>query len=72
MYNDLFHIGKITIHGYGLMVAIGILAAVFVSMFRAKRKNMDTEPILDIVLIILIAGFLGGKRNELRLRRENA
>ena len=61
MHNDLFHIGKITIHGYGTMIAIGVLVAAFLSMFRAKKKNMDAEPILDIILIILIGGFLGGK-----------
>ena len=31
MYNDLFHIGKITIHGYGTMIAIGVLAAIGVA-----------------------------------------
>jgi phosphatidylglycerol:prolipoprotein diacylglycerol transferase len=27
MYNDWFSIGPITVHGYGAMIAIGILAA---------------------------------------------
>ena len=27
MKNDLFTIGSITIHGYGLMIGIGIIAA---------------------------------------------
>ena len=29
MYNDLLTIGLFTIHGYGLMTAVGILAAYF-------------------------------------------
>lgn len=61
MHNDILTIGKLTIHGYGLMIAIGILAAVFVAMYRAKRRDMDQEPILDIVLIAMIGGFLGSK-----------
>ena len=61
MHNDILTIGKLTIHGYGLMIAIGILAAVFVAMYRAKRREMDQEPILDIVLIAMIGGFLGSK-----------
>ncbi len=61
MHNDLFHIGKITIHGYGFMIAVGVLVAAFLSMFRAKKKKLDPDPILDIILIILIGGFLGGK-----------
>lgn len=61
MYNDLFHIGKLTIHGYGTMIAIGVLVAVAVAIFRCKKKQIDPEPILDLVLIALIGGFLGGK-----------
>ena len=29
MKNDLFSIGPFTIHGYGLMIALGILACIF-------------------------------------------
>jgi len=61
MYNDLFHIGKLTIHGYGTMIAVGVLVAVAVAIFRCKKKQIDPEPILDLVLIALIGGFLGGK-----------
>ena len=35
MKNELFSIGPITIYGYGLMIAIGVLAAYF-----SGRKNM--------------------------------
>ena len=31
MYNDWFSIGPITVHGYGAMIAIGILAAFWLS-----------------------------------------
>ena len=61
MYNDLFHIGKITIHGYGTMIAIGVLAAIAVAILRCKKKDINPEPVLDLVLIGLIGGFAGGK-----------
>ena len=61
MYNDLLHIGKITIHGYGTMIAVGVLVAVAVAIWRCKIKKIDPEPILDLVLIGLIGGFVGGK-----------
>ena len=61
MYNDLFHIGKLTIHGYGTMIAIGVLIAVTIAILRCKKRGLDPEPILDIVLIGLIGGFVGGK-----------
>ena len=61
MHNDLFHIGKITIHGYGTMIAIGVLAAIAVAILRCKKKDINPEPVLDLVLIGLIGGFAGGK-----------
>ena len=61
MHNDIFSIGKITIHGYGLMIAIGVLVAVLVSIYRAKKQKIDPEVVLDIVLIGIICGFGGGK-----------
>ena len=61
MYNDLFHIGPVTIHGYGLMIGIGFLTAIVVTMLRAKKKGMNAEMILDLALICIFAGFLGAK-----------
>ena len=37
MHNELLKIGSITIYGYGLMIAIGILAASLVAEYRAKK-----------------------------------
>ncbi len=61
MYNNIVTIGKITIHGYGLMIGIGFLVAVLVGMYRAKKKDMNQEAILDIAIYCILAGFLGGK-----------
>lgn len=61
MHNEIFTIGKITIHGYGLMIAIGFLAAVLIGMYRAKKKDMSQEVILDIAIYGILFGFLGGK-----------
>ena len=35
MYNELIRIGPVTIYGYGLMIAIGILIAYKVVVYRA-------------------------------------
>lgn len=61
MHNEIFTIGKVTIYGYGLMIAIGFLAAVLIGMYRAKKKNMKMEAILDIAIYGIVFGFLGGK-----------
>ena len=40
MKNDLFTIGSITIHGYGLMIGIGIIAAYYLAEYRANKRGM--------------------------------
>lgn len=58
---DIFSIGPITIHGYGLMIAIGILACLFLAVYRAKGKGLDPEAVLDIAIYGVIGGFVGAK-----------
>ncbi|WP_167955564.1 prolipoprotein diacylglyceryl transferase [Anaerosporobacter faecicola] len=61
MLKDIVTIGGLTIHGYGLMIAIGFLLAVLVAMYRAKRYGLEQEIIIDIALIAIIGGFIGAK-----------
>lgn len=61
MKNELFHIGSLTVHGYGLMIAIGVLAAYLSAEYRAKRKNMDYEKIFNLTIWCAVGGFAGAK-----------
>lgn len=58
---NLFSIGKFTIHGYGLMIAIGILCCVAMASYRAKKNGLDPEAIVDIGIYGVIGGFVGAK-----------
>lgn len=61
MYNNLLTIGKLTIHSYGLMIAIGILAAYFTAEYRAKKQGLDYDKVFGLVIWCVIFGFLGSK-----------
>ncbi len=61
MYNDLFSIGPFTVHGYGLMIAIGIIAAFTVAQWRAKRCGLNPDAVFDLGMWGTIGGFLGAK-----------
>ncbi|WP_027438534.1 prolipoprotein diacylglyceryl transferase [Lachnospira multipara] len=61
MKTDIITIGGVTIHGYGLMIAIGFILAIFVAEFRAKKYKLRDESVIDIALIAGIGGFLGAK-----------
>ena len=61
MYNDLFTIGGLTVHGYGLMIAVGVVFAIVVAQLRAKRKGLSVDILYSIALLALIFGFVGAK-----------
>ncbi|WP_072449240.1 prolipoprotein diacylglyceryl transferase [Blautia sp. Marseille-P3201T] len=61
MKNDLFSIGPLTIHSYGLMIALGILVCVFMGMYRARKHGYKDEAVLDIAIFGILSGFIGAK-----------
>ncbi len=61
MHNDLLTIGSFTIHGYGLMTAIGIITAYFLMEYRAKKKGLDADRVFWLLIWCLIFGYLGSK-----------
>jgi phosphatidylglycerol:prolipoprotein diacylglycerol transferase len=61
MKNELLKVGPFTIYGYGLMIAIGILAAYMVAEYRAKKKGMNQDHIFSLTFWGLIGGILGAK-----------
>ena len=58
---DLFSIGRFTVHGYGLMIGLGFLAAVLGASWQAKRKGLSADQLTNIAFWVLVIGFLGGK-----------
>ena len=61
MNNDLLTIGGFTVHGYGLMIAIGVFAAYFIAEYRAGRKGMDKDNVFSLLMWALISGYIGSK-----------
>jgi phosphatidylglycerol:prolipoprotein diacylglycerol transferase len=61
MYNEIFNIGFISIHGYGLMIGIGILCALVTAGKRAKKKGLDADFVYSLGVVALIFGFIGAK-----------
>ena len=58
---DLFSIGRFTVHGYGLMIGLGFMAAVYVGSFLAKRRGLSEPDFVNMAIYVLVIGFLGGK-----------
>ena len=58
---DLFSIGKFTVHGYGLMIALGFLAAIGYATWQCKKKGLDDDLLFNLAIFVLLFGWLGGK-----------
>lgn len=58
---DLFSIGKFTIHGYGLMIALGFLAALMYGTWQCKKKGYNDDLFFNLAIYTLLFGWLGGK-----------
>ncbi|MBR6408602.1 MAG: prolipoprotein diacylglyceryl transferase [Clostridia bacterium] len=58
MYNEILKIGSITIYGYGLMIGIGILVAIFTGAYRAKKHSLSDDHVYGIAITGLIFGFI--------------
>lgn len=61
MYNDLFSIGPVTIHGYGLMIGIGIVLAFIAGTYLAKKKGINADELFNLTTISVIGGFACAK-----------
>lgn len=61
MHNELFTIGPVTIYGYGLMIAIGIIAAYLNTERLAKKSGLDPDPVFNILIIGVGSGIVGAK-----------
>lgn len=61
MWNDLFSIGPLTVHGYGLMIAIGVMVALFTGVKRAPKLGLEKDHIYNLTFYSVIFGLLGAK-----------
>ena len=58
MFNDI-HVGPITFHMYGLMIAIGFLTALLMTTKRGEKRGYDEDIIFGIFFCAIIGGMVG-------------
>ncbi len=58
---EVIQIGPIPIHIYGILIMLGVLAAVWMSLREAKRLNENPEIVWDSVVWILVGGIIGAR-----------
>lgn len=61
MHPDIFKIGPLQIHSYGLMLAISFLLGIFLAIHRAKKQKIDPNKIMDLAVVIVISAIVGAR-----------
>ena len=61
MYNDILTIGPVTVHGYGLMIGIGVAVALLLGDYRAKKKGLNGDLIYGLTITTVILGFVAAR-----------
>ena len=61
MYPNLFKIGPLTIHSYGLFLAIAFLLGMRIAVHYAKREKMEPSAITDLAVYIFLSALIGAK-----------
>lgn len=61
MHPILFKIGPLAVYSWGFMLAVAIIVAIWGTGRLFQKAGYDKEIVLDMVLIMVIAGLLGGR-----------
>lgn len=62
MYPTLFHLGGLTVHSYGLLVALGLAIGIaIIARYASKYEGLAPELIIDLALYCVIAAFIGAR-----------
>jgi phosphatidylglycerol:prolipoprotein diacylglycerol transferase len=61
MHPIVFEIGPLTVYSYGLMVAVGILAAFWLTEKRGKTLGLDVSSLDVMTIVVCVTGFVCSK-----------
>lgn len=61
MHPILFKAGPLTLHTYGLFVALGLATGLWLWLIRARRYGLSAESVWDAAFVIFLAGLAGAR-----------
>ena len=61
MHPVAFQLGPLTIHWYGILIAIAFLAGVWTAGRRGLRYGLDPQRLSDLAMWLLVGGLIGAR-----------
>lgn len=61
MFPEALHIGPLSLHTYGIMVALGILCGVALSEHLWRRQGGESGKIVDLSFMVVLSGLIGAR-----------
>lgn len=61
MFPNLFSIGPLTLHTYGLFVALGFTAAILVTLRTGRKEGVKPQTVMDMGFLMILWGIIGSR-----------
>jgi len=61
MFPILIKLGPITIHTYGVMMAVGVAFAIWFIFVQSKKQTLDASKLVDMIFFTVIIALIGAK-----------
>ena len=61
MHPELFHWGPLHVRSYGAMMAVAFLFGTWLALKDARRRGLDEDRLVSVILVALVAGVLGAR-----------
>ena len=61
MHPVLFDFGQFTIYWYGVLLAAAYLLGLQFALWRARRRGLDSQQVMDLGILVIVSALLGAK-----------
>jgi len=61
VFPELFSIGPVTIHTYGVFVALGFMAGILVTLRLGKARGLQPQQVMDMAFLMILWAIIGSR-----------
>jgi phosphatidylglycerol:prolipoprotein diacylglycerol transferase len=61
MFPNLFSLGPLTLHTYGLFVALGFTAGLLVTLWQGRTYGLSSQQVMDMAFVSIVSGIIGSR-----------